>query len=104
MQRVTFGEAWWNAKKFELYSVVAEAKKAKQIEQDTKKAKLDAKKGKKNKVENRTVTMEIRVRERLGYFKYNFMPWLRAKYLDQIKVLDSIEAELDGEAELRGDA
>ena len=61
--------------------------------------KADAKKGKSNTVQNMDVSMEFRVRDRMGKFRYTFMPWQRIEVLEQIETLDAIEAELEGEAD-----
>ncbi len=104
MQRKTFGEVWWNQKKQELADISLAAKKAKQAEKERLKAGKDKIAKNKEKEKQRDVAKEIniemRVRERMGYARYNFMPWTRARFYEQIEALDSIEAELAGEDEL----
>lgn len=101
MQRVTLGEAWWNAKKMELAEKAKMVKEMKTADIAKKKHKADMKKGKKTSIENVDVSLEFRVRERMGWFKYNFMPWQRVTVLEQLETLDAIEAELEGETDLQ---
>ena len=100
MQRVTLGEAWWNTKKLELWDKQKLVLQAKKFEKDKKKQKANARKGKLATVQNMDVSMEFRVRERMGKFRYTFMPWQRPAVLEQIETLDAIEAELEGENEI----
>ena len=100
MQRVTLGENWWNTKKLELWDVAQKQVNAKKLEKDRKKQKADARKGKMTTVQNMDTSMEFRVRERMGKFRYTFMPWQRVAVLEQIETLDAIEAELEGEQEM----
>ena len=100
MQRVTLGESWWNKKKLELWDAAKKVRDAKRFEKDKKKQKADARKGKLATVQNMDMTMEFRVRQRMGRFRYTFMPWQRPAVLEQIETLDAIEAELEGEAAL----
>lgn len=98
MQRVTLGESWWNTKKLEMYDAAKKVRDANRFEKDKKKQKSDARKGKLATVQNMDVSMEFRVRERMGRFRYTFMPWQRPAVLEQIETLDAIEAELEGES------
>ena len=41
------------------------------------------------------MSMEFRVRERMGKFRYTFMPWQRQAVLEQLETLDAIEAEME---------
>jgi hypothetical protein len=100
MQRVTLGEAWWNHKKMELWESQKKILDAKRMEKDKKKHKADARKEKLSTVQNMDVSMEFRVRERMGKFRYTFMPWQRVAVLEELENLDAIEAELEGEAQL----
>ena len=104
MQRKTFGEVWWNQKKQEMADIALAAKQAKQAERERLKAGKDKIAKSKEKEKQRDVAKEIniemRVRERMGYLRYNFMPWTRGRFYEQIETIDSIEAELAGEEEI----
>lgn len=106
MQRVTLGEPWWNKRKMEMYLVAEATRQSLAEEQENAKKGRDKMKERKAKQKERNVQKEIsiefRVRERMGYFRYNFMPWTRKQVYEEIETLDSIEAELDGEQELPG--
>lgn len=100
MQRVTLGESWWNTKKLELWDKQKLVLQAKKFEKDKKKQKANARKGKMATVQTMDVSMEFRVRDRMGKFRYTFMPWQRPAVLEQLETLDAIEAELEGENEI----
>lgn len=101
MQRVTLGEAWWERKKLDLWIAKEKIRNAKKFETDKKKQKVNARKGKLGTVQTMDVSMEFRVRQRMGGFRYTFMPWQRPAVLEQLETLDAIEAELEGESEAK---
>jgi hypothetical protein len=104
MQRVSLGEPWWNKRKMDMYLTAQATRQARMEEKENAKKGKEKLKEKKAKQQERNlqkeINIEFRVRERMGYFRYNFMPWSRAKVYEEIETLDSIEAELDGEQEL----
>lgn len=93
MQRVSFGEPWWAAKKKELYLRA-------QVERDAvarEKAENERRLQKRHQMKDAqaAITMDLRVRERMGPWKYALMPWKRGEVAEELEVYDRMVAELD---------
>jgi predicted Holliday junction resolvase-like endonuclease len=99
MQRVSLGEPWWAAKKKELYTRAQLEREAIAREQEEKEKKLEKRrqmKGRRKKDALAAISMDVRVRERMGKWRYALMPWRREAVAEEIEILDEMVAQLDG--------
>jgi hypothetical protein len=98
MQRVALGEPWWAAKKRELFERAQAEREALAKEQAEKEKKLEKRrqiKGKRKIDALAAISMDVRVRQRMGKWMYLLMPWRRDAVAEEIEILDEITKELD---------
>ena len=98
MQRVCLGEAWWAGKKKELFLRAEAERAAKILEAEERAKKLEKRrqmKGKRKVDALSAITMDARVRERMGKWKYTLMPWRRDAVAEELELIDEIMKELD---------
>jgi hypothetical protein len=98
MQRVALGEAWWTLKKRELHERAQAEREAIAKEKAEKEKKLEQRrqiKGKRKMDALEAISMDVRVRQRMGKWIYILMPWRRDAVAEEIEILDEIAKELD---------
>jgi uncharacterized membrane protein YccC len=99
MQRVSLGEPWWAAKKKELYTraqAERDAAAREKAEKDKKLEKMRQMKGKRKMGALEAISMDMRVRERMGKWRYTFMPWRRNLVVEELERMDEMLAQLEG--------
>jgi hypothetical protein len=100
MQHVCLGEAWWAAKKEELYAKAEAKRQAQELKATQKQKEIDRRQKKKGKRGDKkgtlsAISMDVRVRERMGKWRYMLMPWRRQAVVEELEMMDRIAAELD---------
>jgi hypothetical protein len=89
----SLGETWWEIHKANLSD-------ARQGRRDREQADLLSKE--KAEIKNREIVSDEMLLNRMGFFKYYLMPWLRAKEKARILRIAALESELDrGLAKMR---